>query len=231
VVSLMRVTVSVAAVLTVMGCTADSTSNRRRSGAPPPGRPTTTDASSTTRTDARPPGGDAGSASTDGAIAGDAGTRPRDSGPPPVDAGPKSPCPDLDRGDTGRWEFLERHSLCVYSSISGKRTFSSAERRCQSLGGSMPRASELDPLCDDILFRRGVIGRGRQVQSSVWVRDTFQDGHLLWADKGYNASADQCTRSDTRCGTLQHNQQCQEVYGYSTDNLERGYACLKRVRR
>ena|GEM_PF-4926171 len=151
------------------------------------------------------------------------------------DAGMSTPCPALEPGDQGVWYWLPQHEYCVYSSrsSSNRKNYRSAERRCDELGASLPTASQLDPLCPDLLFRDGATSGGRQVRTRVWVRDTFQSGHKLWSDSGYNELIMRCSSSnrDYRCGTEQYNSSCQQVTSWSRDSTQRDFACLKRVRR
>ena len=151
------------------------------------------------------------------------------------DAGMSTPCPALEPGDQGVWYWLPQHEYCVYSSrsSSNQQTYRSAERRCDELGASLPTASQLDPLCPDLLFRDGATNGGRQLRTTVWVRDTFSSGHKLWSDSGYNELIMRCSSStrDYRCGTEQYNSNCQQVTSWSQDSSQRSFACLKRVRR
>ena len=150
------------------------------------------------------------------------------------DAGMSTPCPALEPSDQGVWHWLPQHEYCVYysRSSSNRKTYRSAERRCDELGASFPRASQLDPLCPDLLFRGAKTSGRRPSRSSVWVRDTFQSGHKLWSDSGYNELIMRCSSStrDYRCGTEQYNSSCQQVTSWSEDSTQRSFACLKRVR-
>ena len=145
----------------------------------------------------------------------DAGRSRTDVSSPGADAGATSPCPELQPEDQGFWQWLEPQRLCVYSNrrSATTATYVDAERRCQELGGVMPRISDLEPLCGDLLFRQGATNRGRQVWTSVWVADACGDGrHRSWKDSSYEDDGTAC-----------------RARSCVSDDAKKYYGCLKRI--
>ena len=148
------------------------------------------------------------------------------------DAGMSSPCPSLMAGDPGVWEWFPQHQTCLYSGFNELRTYSSAEQRCMDLGGFLPSAAQLDPLCVDIYFRRGALNTaGQNIWTNVWVTDRFASGRYLWGDSGFNEYNVMCDPggSTYRCGVAQYNATCRLVPAWSPDNTPRNFACLLRI--
>ena len=147
------------------------------------------------------------------------------------DAGMSSPCPSLMAGDPGVWEWFPQHRTCLYSGINEVRTYSSAEQRCMDLGGFLPSATQLDPFCPDIYFRRGFLNSGQNIWTNVWVTNRQNAGHKLWADSGFNQWNVTCDPGGPtyRCGLQQYKQNCVLVSAWSYDSTARTFACLKRI--
>lgn len=94
---------------------------------------------------------------------------------------------------------------------------------CESLGGRLPSAEELDGGCDLI-----DLSPRTQALRSVWTTDVFETGHKRWHDKGYHFSNEQCGEVwYDWCGTLvKDSGDCSLITYWADDENYVHYGCM-----
>lgn len=131
--------------------------------------------------------------------------------------------------ETG-WEYFEQIDKCVFNGYKQKMDYSNAVSFCQGKGGWLPKASELNPICNQFDLRSGEIcGGGYNCMGSVRVTDPYATGHKLWHDQGYHFTNEACGQVIYDfCGTQYKNPSCQWVEGWLQDSrTDYGFVCLK----
>ena len=138
----------------------------------------------------------------------------------------ESPC-DYQVGD-GTWTHLPDADVCLFLSRE-RATYDEASNGCMRLGTELALGSQLDALCDEIVFEPDALIEGQKRSTKVRVRNHFRSMHRLWHDRGATENTLACGAEPEGCGMESLGNSCQPERLIVADESTWRYACLRPV--